>query len=192
MELQRALLIAEEIERNLSPYCEKINIAGSCRRGDRSLVKDIEIVCLPKAHLFKPLFGEDIVRGRSKQFIEIAKELGEVVKGSPLDGKYVHVNLKQGIMLDLFMPESRDYYRQYAIRTGSADYSFKVLAAGWRRKGWCGTPDGLRRVRDCKEVKKSVWKCINPQAELPPVWQSEHEFFDWIGVRWIKPSLRNV
>ena len=95
-------------------------------------------------------------------------------------------------MLDLFMPESRDYYRQYAIRTGSADYSFKVLAAGWRRKGWCGTPDGLRRVRDCKEVKKSVWKCINPQAELPPVWQSEHEFFDWIGVRWIKPSLRNV
>lgn len=195
MEIQEALAIANEIVASLSPYCEIINIAGSCRRGS-PIVKDIEIVCLPQTKIVKDVFGEERKRIRTKEFVSYVEALGKRIKGSIRDGKYVQIDLKQGILLDLFIPHSFDYYRQFAIRTGSANYSAKVIAVGWRRKGWCGSDVGLRKMSDCIEIKtpdgKSKWKCVNPQAELPPVWNSEEEFFNWINVKWIEPALRSI
>ena len=190
MQLNKALSIANGIVESLSPHSEIINIAGSCRRG-RVEVKDIEIIVLPKPKIIKDVFGEDMAVGRSKEFISTVQLLGEVLKGSPLEAKYMQVKLKEGINLDLFLPLSVDYYRQFALRTGSADYSKNVLAAGWRKIGWCGSDAGLRRTSDCIQRKPSGWKCVNPKAILPPAWKSEREFFDWIKVRWVEPSLRN-
>jgi len=59
--------------------------------------------------------------------------------------------LPSGINLDLFVPQRHDYYRQYATRTGSGDYSYKVIASAWVSKGWVGTPDGLHKREDCSE-----------------------------------------
>jgi DNA polymerase/3'-5' exonuclease PolX len=195
MELQNALSIAGELVESLSPYCEIINVAGSCRRS-RPMVKDIEIVCLSKTKIIREVFGEELKRVRTKEFVGVVESLGERFKGSTIDGKYNKIKLKQGIMLDLFLPQSFDYYRIFAIRTGSDDYSKKVLAGGWRKKGWCGSDAGLRKTRDCRETKTSkgasTWKCVNPEAELPPVWKSEKDFFDWINVKWVEPSLRNI
>ena len=190
MELNNARLIAEGVLELLAPHSEIINIAGSCRRG-KNEVKDIEIVVLPKPQIIKDVFGEDMETGRSKAFIGKVQLLGEALKGSPVNGKYVQVKLKEGINLDLFIPFGFDYYRQFAIRTGSGDYSKNVIASGWRKRGWCGSDAGLRRTSDCIQRKPSEWKCINPKAELPPVWKSEQEFFDWIKVKWVEPALRN-
>ena len=104
--------------------------------------------------------------------------------------------MPQDINLDLFIPDDFDYYRQYAIRTGSDDYAAKVIATGWKKKGWCGSDKGLRKISDCIETKtpdgKSKWKCVKANAELPPVWQSEEQFFEWLGIKYLPPNRRNI
>lgn len=53
MPLKDAKKIAVTICCKLQPFCEKINIAGSLRRL-KPLVKDIEIICVPKVESKTP------------------------------------------------------------------------------------------------------------------------------------------
>jgi len=98
------------------------------------------------------------------------------------------------INLDLFMPEPHDYYRQLAIRTGSAEYAQKVIASGWRRIGWVGTENGLRLEKECypKDLGggKKKWICAKQAPTLPPVWESEEAFFSWLNVEWVEQNNR--
>ncbi len=197
MKTEHPLKFAQEIAVSvgslLLPNCQKLNIAGSIRRR-KPIVHDIELVCLPQANYSPILFSEDMERVVAPEFVREVASLGTVIKGKP-DGKYMQINLHQGIVLDLFMPDPWDYFRQYAIRTGSADYSAKVIAGGWKKLGWCGSDQGLRRIVDCQNRStsgKMQWICVNPHAEKPMIWESEEHFFDWLGVPWIKPELRNV
>ncbi len=140
------------------------------------------------------LFDEVLVEKKvSDNFVRVVKELGRAIKGNP-GGRMMQIQLPQRISLDLFTPEETDYFRQYCIRTGSREYVQHTIAAGWKRIGWCGSDKGLRKISDCIEHKqpdgKSKWECINPMAELPPVWASEAEFFDWLGVAYIHPKVR--
>jgi DNA polymerase/3'-5' exonuclease PolX len=197
MRLSEAKEIAIKIGTRLQPFCNRLNIAGSIRR-QKPDVKDIELVCLPRyidasqESLFADVIVEKVI---SQNFVEVIKSLGKIIKGKP-DGRYMQIQLHQRINLDLFMPDSDDYYRQYAIRTGSADYAARTIATAWRRKGWCGSDKGLRLMKDCIEHKqvdgKSKWVCMNDQAERPPVWGSEQEFFDWLEVPMIMPKLRII
>ncbi|WP_315823041.1 hypothetical protein [Paraflavitalea speifideaquila] len=203
MHYEKARDIAISICEKLAPNCERvapdktrINIAGSIRR-QKYEVKDIEVVCQP---LFLPqvhadLFGATQVMVISPRYVEVVAKLGKVIKGEPT-GRYMQIVLPQGINLDLFMPVPDDYYRQLAIRTGSADYVARNIAVGWNKIGWVGTDQGLRKKADCIGTKqkdgKILWKCINPYAERPPAWQSEREFFDWIKVPCIMPKLRTI
>lgn len=196
MNLSKAKEIAIAICQRLQPHCEKVNIAGSVRR-KKPEVKDIEIICLPKKVIAgtPDLFGGGSVDFANANFQNEVRSIGKTLKGNS-QGKYMQIALPDGINLDLFIPDSFDYYRQYAIRTGSADYSAKVIATRWRVKGWCGSDQGLRRMKDCVEIKqpdgKSKWKCVRNNADKPPHWHSEKEFFDWIGVEMLPPEQRNV
>ena len=194
MELAKAKDIAIEVGRQLLPHCDKLNIAGSIRRGKPD-VKDVELVCLPTTYQAPPeqLFGNPITKP-IPAFYTVVAGLGNVIKGKP-EGKYMQIDLRQGIVLDLFMPDPHDYFRQYAIRTGSADYSARVIASAWVAKGWCGSDHGLRLISDCQERisgGKKTWICVNPNGEKPPVWESEQAFFEWLGVKWVEPKLRNL
>jgi len=197
MRYTQAREIAIALGERLKPFTEKINIAGSIRR-QKPDVKDIELICLPRyiEMVHSDLFGaKTIERVISENFVGTVKSLGKVIKGQP-DGRYMQIELRERINLDLFIPEPDDYYRQYAIRTGSADYAARTIAAAWKRKGWCGSDQGLRLIADCIEHPqpggKSKWECINPGAEKPPVWNSEQEFFEWLGINWIMPKLRTI
>lgn len=200
MILDEALKIAYRLQSKLMESCEITHIAGSCRRL-KTEVKDIEICCLPKievsfytenaTELFPQVVGP--VSRPCKEFTAAVLQLGKPLNGSP-SGRYMKILLAEGINLDLFIPQDFDYYRQLAIRTGPADYSYAKLAVGWRKLGWCGTADGLRKMTDCTERRscdgKSTWYCTNPDPELPPVWKSEREFFDWLKVPWAEPCNR--
>jgi len=194
MKLIEAKKIADNIVKLLETYCNKIDIAGSIRR-EKENVGDIEICCVPKVEVLKDMFGwnEGIIR--KIEFSNTVNNLGKVIKGNTA-GKYMQIELPEGVNLDLFMPDDFDYYRQYAIRTGAADYSAKVIASGWRKIGWCGSDKGLRKMSDCVESKspdgKSKWKCVEMDAELPPVFKSEEDFFNWINVKMPHPSQRVV
>ncbi len=200
--LDKAKHIAIEAGNKLLPYCDRLNIAGSIRRG-KSEVHDIELVCQPKKVQTgqKDLFGGDTSKLEiHAEFIKTLNSLGKILKGKP-DGRMMQIELKTDtipkvITLDLFMPQPEDYYRQFAIRTGSADYSAKVIATGWRKLGWVGTSDGLRLEGECVGNKgpdgKVKWRCIVDNPHLPEVWQSEKEFFDWLGVQYLPPNIRYV
>ncbi len=195
MELLQAKAIADKIYERFLPYCDRIHIAGSVRR-EKAQVGDIEIVAQAKNEESKDMFGNIEYVIRSPYFQEIAEtQLGKVIKGKP-DGRYMQIELPEGINLDLFMPEPYDYYRQFAIRTGSSDYSFKVIATAWKALGWVGTENGLRKMSECVEKKladnKSKWDCNIGTPSLPPAWNSEQEFFDWLRVKWIEPKLRTI
>lgn len=198
MRLNQAKELAKAAGLKLQPFTTRINIAGSIRR-EKADVKDIEIICLPKyidgaqTGLFSDVPPVQVI---SQNFVETVRSLGKVIKGKP-DGRYMQIELPQRINIDLFMPEPADYFRQYAIRTGSADYAQRTIARAWNRKGWCGSDKGLRKITDCVELiehpsGKRAWECKNQNAERPPVWNSEQEFFDWIGVPWIMPKLRTI
>lgn len=181
----------------LEPNCKIIKIAGSVRRHIPE-VGDIEIVCLPKTykqHISTSLFETVTKFTRAQGFITVVRNLGDVVKGNAY-GKYMQIALPEGINLDLFMPDEWDYYRIFAFRTGPKDYSAKILAGGCKRIGWCGSDQGLRKIIDCVETKgpdgKIKWKCIRQDAEKPPQWRSEEEFFAWLSVPFTHPSKRII
>ena len=195
-EYARAKKTADRVIELLTPHCEAdhIHIAGSILR-EKEFVKDIEVVCLPKK-IFHPddLFGggKYAVSAGFVQALDHMKE--KTIKGTYL-GRYMKMILKGGKPLDLFMPTEEDYFRILAIRTGSENYSKQVLAKAWTDLGWCGTDLGLRRRTDCSahrnhDGKIVSWSCINKNGEVPPVWKSEKEFFEWLGVKWIEPKYR--
>lgn len=194
-ELQRASMIARNIQLMLMNCCSRAKLAGSIRR-EKPMVKDIELVVMPKFGVEKDLFENITGFVPSEEFIKLVNSLGTILKGKP-DGKYMQILLPEGIKLDLFISyDASDYWRQFAIRTGSADYAYKVIATGWKNNGWVGSDKGLRRKYDCVEIKQenaaSKWRCINPDGMRPPEWNSEEEFFQWLNVKWVEPRFREL
>ena len=83
----------------------------------------------------------------------------------------------KGYKVDLFMPQPFDFYRIFAIRTGSADFS-KKIARAWQDKGYEGTANGLQEVSKRGHMLQ------------PPTWRSEKHFFKWLGMDWVEPKER--
>ncbi len=179
MELNSAKKIAEELLERLQPHCLNgfIHIAGSIRRQSPE-IGDIEIICVP--HPYDVGMFADGIAPIINEFKKIKGEL---------PCKYTQRELPQGINLDLFMPSVSDYYRQLAIRTGSSDYSWFIIAKGWVNKGWCGTENGLRKIEECTHDGKK-WTCTSSNPSLPLVWKSEYDFFKWLDVNWQEPKDR--
>lgn len=161
MEYQKALNIAEKVKEILSPYCERIEIAGSIRR-KKSEVKDIEIVAIPKAY----------DTGLFESGIATIVNQWEKVKGE-LPCKYTQRILPEGIKLDLFFAERGNWGLIYAIRTGSADYSHKVLATGWVKRGY-----------------KSINGFLTYNGKQVAVLE-EKDLFNRISIVYLEPELRS-
>jgi len=192
-----------ELGQELYPFCEKIEVAGSVRRAlitptlQEKEVKDVEIVALPLTEN-SGLFDDAPVR--SKGFCDVLKSNVSILQGDINTGRYLKLLCQKDIKIDLFLPDKYDFYRQFAIRTGSADFAKNVLASGWRKLGWVGTKDGLRRESECApasahtelgvSAQKQVWTCKTAKPTLPPVWNSEKEFFDWLGIEYVEPHNR--
>lgn len=195
--IEEAKKIADILMQKIAPTCEIALIAGSLRR-QKLEIGDIEIVCVPKKQKIGnvDLWGNDTRKEIvSVDFVEVVNKLGKILKGSP-HGRMMQVELPQRIVLDLFMPQPVDYWRIFAIRTGSRDYSQQTIAKGWLKRGWCGTADGLRLQSQCEAIKlldgKTKWVCNVKNPTLPPVWGSEKEFFEWMGVQYLPPHVRYV
>lgn len=162
MEYIKALQIAEKIKEQLTPFCERIEIAGSIRR-KKPFVKDIEIVAIPKPY--------DV--GLFQSGIATIVNQWQKVKGE-LPCKYTQRKLPDDIMLDLFFAERGNWGLIYAIRTGSAEYSHKILATGWVKNGY-KSKDGYLIYNN-----KSI-------AVL-----EEKDLFARSGVHFIDPEFRNM
>ena len=207
MHLYHAKIIAENLARQIMPYCEpgRCLIAGSIRR-EKPVVKDIEIVCIPYVSTLtaNDIFGEPYYSRTviHPDYEKTVRSWGTIQKGK-FGGRMMQVTTSMDIEgktheinIDLFTPAPADFYRQLAIRTGSAEYAHKHIANAWIRKGWCGVEGiGLCLIKQCyRESEKHPWRLRSgiTDPERPPVWQSEEEFFRWLGIQYLEPTERNL
>ena len=152
MKLDIALPIAEGWVKRLEPYCEKIAIAGSIRRR-KGMVKDIEILCIPKTvdSNQESLFGASTVSSyRDPGFVRVFTHMPYqdvmIEKGDPSHSKYMKLWLMpEKIHLDLFIATQKNWGYLLAVRTGPAEYSHKVLANRWVKMGYHGDNGYLTR-----------------------------------------------
>lgn len=166
MRYQDIKIIADKIVSELNPYCERCEIAGSIRR-KKPDCKDIEVVIIPRQKDLNKL--SDVVNSWHK------------VKGD-ITGKYTQRILPQGIRLDLFIANRDNWGLIYAIRTGSAEFSFRILACGWKKKGY--TSENGILYPALNEDEKGL------DYSNPLFVREEKDLFDLIGIKYIEPELR--
>lgn len=124
-------------------------------------MKDIEIVAIPKPY----------DTGLFESGIATVVNQWQKVKGE-LPCKYTQRILPEGIKLDLFFSERGNWGLIYAIRTGSAEYSHKVLANGWVKRGY-----------------KSIDGYLTYNGKKINVLE-EKDLFDRLGIEYQIPELR--
>ncbi len=156
------ILIAEDIKRQLEPECIRCEISGSLRR-KCSMIGDIEIVAIPKS------YGVGAYRSGIATVVEKWKK----VRGE-LPCKYTQRILPEGIKLDLFFANKKNWGFIFAIRTGSAEYSHKVLATGWVKAGYKGIKGMLHKEDKLIEVRE------------------EKDLFNLIGIDYVEPKDREL
>jgi DNA polymerase/3'-5' exonuclease PolX len=155
MEHAKARIVAEAVLRHLQPYCDRIEIAGSLRRNKLD-VGDVELVCIPKQS--EILF-----------FVQVLDQY-EHVKGKAT-GKYIQIKA-HGINVDIFMATEDNWGYIYAIRTGNADFSKRIVGTWLPKHGY-----------QCKDGY--VWRDGN---KIPV--KDEKTLFAMMGISWIKPEYR--
>lgn len=165
MPYKEAKEIADKILLLLSPHCYRIEIAGSIRR-EKNIVGDVEIVCIPKPYQ-TGLFQDGIAQVVSQW----QKVKGELEYGKC---KYTQRILPEGIKLDLFFAEEGNWGLIFAIRTGSAEYSHKVLANGWVKRGYKSEGGYLTQNGKTYEVRE------------------EKDLFERLGIQYVEPKHRTL
>jgi DNA polymerase/3'-5' exonuclease PolX len=174
MKRDDATPIVEHIRPTLRPHSDRIEPAGSYRRR-KPEVGDIEIVAIPKLLPPPDLFG-DAPAERSPRFTAAVESLGEILAGDPRTGRYIKllVGDENPIQLDLFLARPENWGLIFAIRTGSADFSHRVLASGWKKNGLESCDGMLHSVNTGRTIH-----C-----------REEQDLFDLIRVPFVPPEKR--
>ena len=124
MELERAQRIAREVIKQLSPYCQRIEVAGSVRRKKPS-VKDIDFVLVPSDiwNLHHEIMGLGQVRMSGMKIMR-------VIVGS--------------VQIDIYFASPETWGTLLLIMTGSAGNNIR-LATHAKERGWhlAASGDGL-------------------------------------------------
>jgi DNA polymerase/3'-5' exonuclease PolX len=186
-----ALKVAEAFAGHIGSVCERVEIAGSIRRGKQD-VKDIEILAVPDLTPVgrAPLqFGMPIPRLYKTHLDKMLDEMfqaGDIVREK--DGeRYKKIYLKYaGINVDLFlvMPPAT-WGVQMVIRTGPADFSHWIVTR--KARGGC-LPNGFR-VQD-GAVWRGETEIKNPEVETRMGFETELQFLQFLGLNWLEPGER--
>jgi DNA polymerase/3'-5' exonuclease PolX len=127
MDYRTAKSYADKIIPWLEPMCVQLSIVGSIRR-HRELVKDVDIVCVPKLkEAPKDLLGENCGTPENPlrtMFIDyVASRKGTWVLSEPAsDAKQILVNLAR-CQLDLWCANLDNYATRQLCRTGSMEHN---------------------------------------------------------------------
>ena len=151
MELEKAKTIANEVIKRLSPYCSRIEIAGSVRR-QKPVVKDIDIVLISSDSW--NLSHEVMGLGPSR------------VSGDKL--KRINYN---GVQVDLYYASQGTWATLLLIRTGSKENNIR-LATLAKKRGWhlAANGDGLfndKGQRIAGDSEESIYQALGLPYQQP-------------------------
>ncbi len=185
MNYELAIRYATEIIELLSPFCNRIEIAGGIRRR-KQIPHDIEIVCIPrvtKTTVQVGLVGEQqfVDENRLDRCIKDclgsgifeSGDLDKAGKKAPSGPRYYRLKYN-GQKVDIFTVLPPAHWGViFLIRTGNSDFSHWFVQAGWK--------DG-KRVIDGQIVQ-------NGKALSTP---EEEDAFEAMGLPWVDPIERNL
>lgn len=151
MELERAQRTAEAIIKRLSPYCSRIQVAGSIRRKAPN-PKDIDLVLIPN----------DLWNFHS----ELMK-LGSL----KMSGKKIMRVMMGNTQIDIYIAEPETWATLLLIRTGSAENNIR-LATLAKKRGWrlAASGDGLfdeDGERIAGDTEKSIYAALGLKYQEP-------------------------
>jgi DNA polymerase/3'-5' exonuclease PolX len=180
-----AYVAAYGLAAGLSPGCERIEIAGSIRRG-RPDVGDIELVAVPRVSPVYGLLGDEPI-GEFNGLLEVRDGLiadGTLAphptdpKMGPRYSKLMHP--ASGLQVDLFSARPETFGLILLIRTGPADYSRRFVT-DIRRIGW-HVANG--------ELHRGGLGCGTYVCEVVPT-PEERDVYAAIGHPWVPPVARD-
>lgn len=191
--ISEALPIARAFVREIEPYCERVQIAGSIRRG-ATQVKDVEIVAVPRieADQATDMFGETVSTkslDRLHEHLERLLAAGTVSKRPRSDGaifwgpsaKYL---LYQGVPVDLFTPDAERFGWILALRTGPQEFSRQLVVERGSR-----TKDGRQGLLPSRLKPFDGWLTERVSGKRLPT-PEEADVFDLFGLPYRAPEHR--
>jgi len=125
---------ADRIVEILSPFCEKIEIAGSIRRQKQKDIKDVEVVCIPKQVDGPGTLMEPTKLYRHPGFA-YALDGWQKVKGDASTGKYCQRILPGAWTLDVFIATPTNWGWMLMLRTGSSEFNRFVMLEKLKQNG---------------------------------------------------------
>jgi DNA polymerase/3'-5' exonuclease PolX len=178
--LEKAQQIADQLLDEFYPFCERVVVAGSIRRGKKD-IGDIELVAIPKLRAEEAsLWGDVLEVSLLEERLAQCEKSGWLrrVSGGPRYVKLVHV--PSGLQVDLFVTTADQWGLILLIRTGPADWS-QWLVTYARRVGLhvCG---GRLRVG-------LLHADIGCQAQAIPT-PTEEDVFRQLGLTFEAPENR--
>lgn len=142
--LERAEKIAATIIELLSPYCQRIEVAGSVRRR-KDQVNDIDFVLIPSDlwNLQHEIMG-----------------LGQVT----MSGNKIMRVMARGIQVDLYFAAEETWATLLLIRTGSVESNIRLCTMA-KKRGWhlAASGDGLfdeYGQRIAGDSEESIYKAL--------------------------------
>lgn len=183
MRLEQASQLAQKILDSMRPFAERAEIAGSIRR-QKEEVKDIEIVAIPAHGLPLDLFGEEpanLLYDWAQQMeqegrIKWIKPGTHEIIPWPLNpaGKYWRgLLIKAQIKLDLFLTKKETWGATYLIRTGSSEFSYRIVSEIAHKAGL--------QFAEGKLYDKNYAVIATPE---------ENDVFRALGIAYIEPKDR--
>jgi DNA polymerase/3'-5' exonuclease PolX len=163
---------ATRIADTISPFCERIEIAGSLRR-QRKMIGDIEIVAIPRRPV--TVFGEPIVGAPN----DLAIFLNSKIRKDQyrLNGDKLKSWYSGGVQVDLFLPERANWGWRYMLSTGSGDFNKWLVT----KRAWRGAMPA-----NMKSEGGFLWR-DGEKLETP----TEQDVFDALGLPFIPATSRD-
>lgn len=179
MKLEEAKLLAEKVCKVLEPFCERVVVAGSIRRG-KAEVNDIDIVAMPKpldlpgalggtAHFNESQVWKDLIpKALVKWGLRLEASGQELSRLSfPLSG----------LQVDVYRARAETWGVILLVRTGSKEHNVKLCTLA-RSKGLklsaaegVVAQDGFGKIMACR---------------------SEEEIFSALGLAYVEPKDREA
>jgi len=151
MALERAEKIAEAVVKRLSPYCKKIEVAGSIRRR-KPWINDIDLVLVPSDlwNLHHEIMGLGQMRMSGSKIMR-------VMVGST--------------QVDVYVADEDTWATLLLIRTGSAENNIR-LATLAKKRGWrlAASGDGLfdeTGKRIAGDTEESIYTALGQTYQQP-------------------------
>ena len=173
MKLDFATACASKLAAWLAPFCQRVEIAGSIRRG-RLVIGDVDLVILPTVRTVRNLLGDQdgAVNETAVEIIARANRDGWRVMQAGEETIQIETPKPPRVQVDFFFATEASWASVLLCRTGSREHNVWICSEATRRGLHWKPNRGLMRG-----------------DELLPT-TSEREIYERLGLTYLEPSQR--